>query len=65
MKDKNIIKRLLIPRRSKSYAYRMGFDCAKNGANTKNCHFSIFASPEGKEEWEKGHKAGKAALAHK
>lgn len=38
------------------YAYDMGVDCAKNGANTTNCHFSIFSNPENTKAWEKGKK---------
>ena len=49
-----LIKALTPPKRSKDYAYKMGKDCAKNGANTTNCHFSIFSSKENAEEWERG-----------
>lgn len=50
----------LIPKkRSTEYAYKMGIDCAKNGADLKNCHFSIFSSKENMEAWEKGLKEGK------
>lgn len=38
----------------KDYPYKMGFDCGKKGANTKNCHFSIFSTPEKTKEWERG-----------
>jgi len=54
-----LIKRLIPPQRSKEYAYKMGKDCAKNGENTTNCHFSIFSSRENAEAWEKGVKDGK------
>ena len=37
-----------------SYAYKMGFDCGKNGANTTNCNFSIFNSEDNTKEWERG-----------
>ena len=37
----------------------MGLNCAKNGANTTNCHFSIFSSPENTKAWEQGEKDGK------
>lgn len=55
MKDwPELIKALIPPKRSKDYAYKMGKDCAKNGANTTNCHFSIFSSRENTEAWERG-----------
>jgi len=55
MKDwPKLIKALIPPKRSKEYAYKMGKDCAKNGANTTNCHFSIFSSKENTEAWERG-----------
>ena len=34
--------------------YEAGQDYAINGANEENCHFSHFATPEGKREWERG-----------
>lgn len=40
-------------RRSKSYAYKMGADYARNGANTINCNLSIFSSKENTAEWER------------
>lgn len=42
----------------KSKAYLMGFDCAMNGANTTNCHFSIFSSEQNTREWEQGKQDG-------
>lgn len=59
MELKELVKDLIPPKRSKEYAYKMGLDCAKNGANEKNCHFSIFSSPENTRAWEKGEKDGK------
>lgn len=57
MKDwPKLIKALTPPKRSKEYAYKMGKDCAKNGANTTNCHFSIFSSKENTEAWDRGNK---------
>ena len=50
------IKGLIPPKRSKKYAYKMGKDCAKNGPNTENCHFSIFSSRENADEWARGKK---------
>ena len=35
---------------------KLGYDCAKNGANEDNCDFRIFGSVEGKEAWERGKK---------
>jgi len=49
-----LVKRLIPPTRSKEYAYKMGKDCAKNGPNIENCHFSIFSSRENTEAWERG-----------
>ena len=40
----------------KKYAYKMGYDCEINGANTKNCHFTIFSKKEFTEAWENGKK---------
>ncbi len=40
------------------YAYKMGFSCARNGANTTNCNFSLFNSPENTKAWEKGNSDG-------
>lgn len=39
-------------------AYNFGLDAGYNGANTKNCHFTIFSKPEFTREWEKGNKVG-------
>jgi len=35
-------------------AYDLGVDCAKNGVNTTNCHFSIFDSSSLTKAWERG-----------
>ena len=53
-KMEEIIKKLIPPKRNKAYAYKMGKDCAKNGSNTENCHFSIFSSRENADEWQRG-----------
>ena len=37
-----------------NYAYRMGEDYGKNGANTVNCHFSLFQHSLMKDAWERG-----------
>ncbi len=41
------------------YCYKMGVDRALNGANTTNCHWSLFSSPERTKEWERGEADGK------
>ena len=53
-KMEEIIKKLIPPKRNKAYAHRMGIDCAKNGPNIENCHFSIFSSRDNADEWERG-----------
>lgn len=40
--------------RSEEEAYKAGVDCALNGVNEKNCHFSWFATPELMKAWERG-----------
>jgi len=52
------ITKLIPPERSKDYAYKIGFDSSINGANTTNCHFSIFSSPKNTKAWEEGVKDG-------
>ncbi|HUS02948.1 MAG TPA: hypothetical protein VMY77_14520 [Chitinophagaceae bacterium] len=44
--------------RDKSHEYKMGYDCGLHGANTTNCHFSLFATPARLKEWESGKAAG-------
>jgi hypothetical protein len=46
---------------TKDRAYLMGLDCGKNGPNEVNCHFSLFATPELTQEWERGKRNGDAA----
>ncbi len=53
-----IARALTPPVRSTTYAYKQGFDCGKNGANTTNCDYTIFSSPENTAEWEKGEADG-------
>ena len=43
-----------IPKATIKMAYNAGYACGKNGANTTNCHFSLFATPEHTRAWEKG-----------
>ena len=47
------ISKLIPPKYSKEHAYEMGRDYAKNGANTTNCNFAIFALKENTRAWEK------------
>ena len=39
-------------------AFKAGYDCAVHGANTSNCHLSLFATPELTKEWERGKQEG-------
>lgn len=41
--------------------YERGFDAGVNGPNERNCHFSIFRTPENTKAWERGKAAGDAA----
>lgn len=50
------IKGLVFNTKSEKEAYDAGRDCAKNGSNTTNCHFSFFATPELMKAWELGKK---------
>lgn len=43
------------------HAYKMGKDCALNGANTTNCHFTIFSTWQKTIAWEQGQSAGEAS----
>jgi len=49
-----LVSKLVVPKRTKNYAYRMGYRCGVNGADETNCHFSIFSTPENTKEWERG-----------
>ncbi len=49
----------------KEYAHKMGYDCGKNGANLKNCHFTIFSRKEFTQSWEKGKKKAESEQALK
>lgn len=40
------------------YCYEMGWDSSINGANTTNCNFNLFSSPDRKKAWEKGRAYG-------
>jgi len=47
------------PPKTEQDAWLAGYDCEKNGANTENCNFSIFARPKLTVAWEQGKKAAK------
>ncbi len=53
-----LVKKL--PTANEKICFAMGYDCEMNGADTKNCHFSLFSTKENTAAWE----AGKAQ-AHK
>lgn len=38
--------------------YDAGYDAGLNGPNERNCHFSLFDTPEHTKEWERGKAAG-------
>jgi len=44
--------------------YDAGKDCAMNGPDTANCHFSLFSTPERMAEWEAGKRAGDQEKDH-
>lgn len=50
------IKKILdeIPTSNERICFAMGYDCEMNGANTTNCHFSLFSSPENTKAWQAG-----------
>ena len=41
--------------------YDAGYDCGYFGADTKNCHFAWFSTPENTPSWELGKRNGEAA----
>ena len=43
-----------IPTSNEKICFAMGYDCEMNGADEKNCHFSLFSSPEKTKAWESG-----------
>ena len=51
------INKLIVPEKTLDDCYQAGRDYALNGANTDNCHFSLFSSPENTAEWERGREA--------
>jgi len=38
----------------KSKEYLAGHDCGLNGPNEKNCHYTLFSTPEKTADWERG-----------
>jgi ribosome modulation factor len=41
-----------------SRPWQNGYDAGLNGVNQTNCHFSNFATPEDRDQWESGKRAG-------
>ena len=56
MEKKTKEQQMVLFKNRESHAYQMGKDCALNGANTTNCHFSIFSCKENTKEWDRGNK---------
>lgn len=54
----SLLRRFTIQSPELAKCYELGYDCAVNGANTTNCHFSIFSSPDRTKAWEDGKKVG-------
>lgn len=50
----------LVGRPTASEAEQAGYDASKHGADTTNCNFRFFATPELTAAWERGHKRAKA-----
>jgi len=65
MNINKLLSDLISPKGNKEYAYKMGYDRQKNGANTTNCHFMIFSSPENTRAWEKGQRDAKIVEGEK
>ena len=47
---------LSIPQPDLRHCFQMGYECEMSGANTTNCHFSIFSTKERMQAWEAGKK---------
>ena len=43
-----------IPKVSVEICFKAGYDAEMNGANTTNCHFSLFSAPQFTAAWENG-----------
>ena len=52
------ISKLVSPERLGDYPYEMGFDSSVNGADLKNCHYTLFSSQEKMKAWQEGVKDG-------
>ncbi len=48
---------------STTEAFNAGYDYGLRGANTTNCHFSLFATKELTAAWEAGKRAGETDKA--
>lgn len=48
-----------VPSADEKRAFEMGWDCGKNGPDTTNCHFGLFATRKLTDAWERGKKAAK------
>ena len=46
----------------KEHAYKMGYDCGKDGPNMTNSDFRLFATQELTYEWERGKKQGEKKI---
>lgn len=44
--------------------YEAGYDSVVSGANTDNCNFKWFATPEDTKEWERGAREAKATKSN-
>lgn len=55
------IRRMINNRITVQQAFDFGYDAGKNGANTTNCNFAIFSTPEKTKAWERGKKAGESS----
>lgn len=47
-----------LPTSNEKICFAMGYDAAMNGADEKNCHFSLFSSPTNTAAWEAGNRWG-------
>lgn len=45
-----------IPKVNADICFKAGYDAEMNGANTTNCHFSLFSAPQFTAAWENGKK---------
>lgn len=52
--EQDRLRRIVTGESDVLHAFEMGMDYRRNGASELNCHFSIFATEEGVEAWERG-----------